>query len=53
MQIAESKYGIKKATTFSDFDVLIICVSTHRPDDIFTPQVDGFDVCCRKNIKRS
>ena len=41
MQIAESNYGIKKATTFSDFDVLIICVSTHRPDDIFSPQVDG------------
>ena len=41
MQIAESNYGIKKATTFNDFDVLIICVSTHRPDDIFTPQVDG------------
>ena len=41
MQIAESNYGIKKATTFSDFDVLIICVSTHRPDDIFNPQIDG------------
>ena len=41
MQIAESNYGIKKATTFSDFDVLIICVSTHRPDDIFSPQIDG------------
>jgi UDP-N-acetyl-D-mannosaminuronic acid dehydrogenase len=41
MQRAESSYGIKKATTFSDFDVLIICVSTHRPDDIFSPQIDG------------
>ena len=41
MQIAESNYGIKKATTFSDFDILIICVSTHRPDDIFSPQIDG------------
>jgi UDP-N-acetyl-D-mannosaminuronic acid dehydrogenase len=41
MQIAESNYGIKKATTFNDFDVLIICVSTHRPDDIFSPQIDG------------
>jgi UDP-N-acetyl-D-mannosaminuronic acid dehydrogenase len=41
MAIAESDYGIKKTTTFKDFDVLIICVSTHRPDDIFSPQTDG------------
>ena len=41
MEIAESKYGIKKTTTFNDFDVLIICVSTHRQDDIFSPQVEG------------
>ena len=41
MQSAETNYGIKQATSFGDFDVLIICVSTHRPDDMFTPQVDG------------
>ena len=41
MEIAESKYGIKKTTTFNDFDVLIICVSTHRQDDIFSPQIEG------------
>jgi UDP-N-acetyl-D-mannosaminuronate dehydrogenase len=41
MQSAQTNYGIKQATNFSDFDVLIICVSTHRPDDMFTPQVDG------------
>ena len=41
MENAESNYGIKKTTTFKDFDVLIICVSTHRPDDIFSPQTDG------------
>lgn len=41
MQLAETNYGIKQATNFGDFDVLIICVSTHRPDDMFTPQVDG------------
>jgi UDP-N-acetyl-D-mannosaminuronic acid dehydrogenase len=52
MDIAESNYGIKKTTTFKDFDVLIICVSTHRPDDIFSPQTDG-DVSCRTDIKRS
>ena len=41
MQMAELKHGVRKAVTFSDFDVLIICVSTHRPDDMFSPQVDG------------
>jgi len=41
MQSAEANYGIKQASNFSDFDVLIVCVSTHRPDDMFTPQVDG------------
>ena len=41
MQIAESNFGIKKASNFKDFDVLIVCVSTHRPDDMFSPQTDG------------
>ena len=41
MKMAELKYGVRKAVTFNDFDVLIICVSTHRPDDLFSPQVDG------------
>ena len=37
MKMAELKYGVRKAVTFNDFDVLIICVSTHRPDDMFSP----------------
>jgi|tagenome__1003787_1003787.scaffolds.fasta_scaffold20918973_2 UDP-N-acetyl-D-mannosaminuronic acid dehydrogenase len=41
MEIAESNYGIRKTTTFKDFDVLIICVSTHRQNDIFSPQIEG------------
>jgi UDP-N-acetyl-D-mannosaminuronic acid dehydrogenase len=41
MDVAQSNYGIKKASNFSDFDVLIICVSTHRPDDMFSPQIDS------------
>jgi UDP-N-acetyl-D-mannosaminuronate dehydrogenase len=24
-----------------DFDVFIICVSTHKPDDVFSPQING------------
>jgi UDP-N-acetyl-D-mannosaminuronic acid dehydrogenase len=38
---AEKNASIKRADSFSDFDVYIICVSTHKPDDIFTPQIDG------------
>ncbi len=41
MEVAQSNYGIKKASNFNDFDVIIICVSTHRPDDIFSPQIDS------------
>jgi nucleotide sugar dehydrogenase len=41
MSTAEANFGIKKATNFGHFDVLIICVSTHVPDDMFSPQVDG------------
>jgi UDP-N-acetyl-D-mannosaminuronic acid dehydrogenase len=38
---AEKVASIKRADSFSDFDVYIICVSTHKPDDIFTPQING------------
>jgi nucleotide sugar dehydrogenase len=38
---AEKVASIKRADSFSDFDIYIICVSTHMPDDIFTPQIDG------------
>ena len=41
MQSAETNYGIKQTTNFGEFDVLIICVSTHVPNDMFSPQVDG------------
>jgi UDP-N-acetyl-D-mannosaminuronic acid dehydrogenase len=43
MEIAHRSAGIKQVTDFGshDFDVYIICVSTHKPDDIFTPQIDG------------
>ncbi|PWU81562.1 MAG: hypothetical protein DLM72_06435 [Candidatus Nitrosopolaris wilkensis] len=48
MERAEKIAGIKKAddATFSsselnDFDVYIITVSTHRSDDMFSPQIDG------------
>ena len=43
MEIADRSAGIKQVTDFGsdDFDVYVICVSTHKPDDIFSPQIDG------------
>jgi UDP-N-acetyl-D-mannosaminuronate dehydrogenase len=41
VEIAEKTSAIKKAVNFSDFDAFIICVSTHKPDDMFSPQIDG------------
>src|SRR5215208_697882 len=38
---AEKTAGIKKATDFSDFDAYIVCVSTHKPEDIFSPYIEG------------
>jgi UDP-N-acetyl-D-mannosaminuronic acid dehydrogenase len=47
MERAEKLAGIKKvgASSFGsselDFDVYIISVSTHKPDDMFSPQIEG------------
>jgi len=41
IQRAEKIAAIKKADNFSEFDVYIICISTHKQDDMFTPQIDG------------
>jgi UDP-N-acetyl-D-mannosaminuronic acid dehydrogenase len=41
MERAEKTAGIKKANDFSDFDVYVLCVSTHKSDDIFSPQIEG------------
>ncbi len=41
VEIAEKKAAIKKAVNFRDFDVFILCVSTHKTDDAFSPQIDG------------
>src|SRR5712691_10578627 len=43
MEHAEKTAGIKQAVDFGseDFDVFIISVSTHKPDDIFSSQIEG------------
>jgi UDP-N-acetyl-D-mannosaminuronic acid dehydrogenase len=38
---AEKNYGIKSIKRFDDIDVFILCVSTHDPNDEYTPYVDG------------
>src|SRR5690349_4207716 len=38
----------KKATNFAGYDYYIICISTHRPEDMFQPYLDGlFDIATR------
>jgi UDP-N-acetyl-D-mannosaminuronic acid dehydrogenase len=39
LERAEKTAGIKKAINFSGFDVYIICVSTHKQEDMFSPQI--------------
>jgi len=43
METAHTVAGIKQVTDFAsdDFDAYLICVSTHKPDDMFSPQIDG------------
>ena len=38
---AEKTAGVKRAINFSEFDVYILCISTHKSDDMFIPQIDG------------
>ena len=40
MEIASKNYGIKKIDTFGDIDVFILCISTHKPDDIYSQRMD-------------
>src|ERR671932_723596 len=41
MDRAEKTAGIKKASDSVDFDVYIVCVSTHKPEDMFSPYIEG------------
>src|SRR5215471_5131171 len=50
MKMAERTLGIPQAVDFdsADFDVFVICVSTHKADDMFSPQIDGLLSIARK-----
>jgi len=41
VEMAQKTAAIGKAIDFGEFDVFILCVSTHKPDDMFSPQIDG------------
>jgi UDP-N-acetyl-D-mannosaminuronic acid dehydrogenase len=47
------KAGIKKAVNFTDFDVFLLCVSTHKPHDMFSPQIDGLLSVTDKILKEA
>jgi nucleotide sugar dehydrogenase len=53
MENAEKQYGIKKLDNFRDIDVFMICISTHRQDDISSPQIDGLMAITRKIAKEA
>jgi len=39
--MAKATAAIQKAVNFGEFDVFILCVSTHKTNDMFSPQIDG------------
>jgi UDP-N-acetyl-D-mannosaminuronic acid dehydrogenase len=45
---AELKIGIKNATDFSGFDIYMVCISTHKPDDMFVPDTSGLTSVANK-----
>jgi len=53
MKQAEKNYGIKSIEQFNDIDVFILCVSTHDPEDEYTPCVDGLFELARKISKEA
>ena len=38
---AQEKIGLKTTTSFRNFDIYIICVSTHNASNITSPQIEG------------
>src|ERR1044072_9565199 len=53
MKQAEKNFGIKIIEQFDDIDVFILCVSTHDPNDEYTPHVDGLFELERKISKEA
>lgn len=53
MDVASKNYGIKKIDTFSEIDVFIVCISTHKPDDMYSPYTHGLFAIAEKISKEA
>jgi len=53
MDVAEETAAIKKATNFAEFDVYILCASTHKPNNVFIPEIDGLFQIANKIAKEA
>jgi UDP-N-acetyl-D-mannosaminuronic acid dehydrogenase len=52
MVMAEQIHSIKITDSFKEFDIYIICVSTHKPHDIYSPQIDSlFSIVSRISLE--
>lgn len=52
MVMAEQIHEIKITDSFKEFDIYIICISTHRPNDIYSPQIDSlFSIASRISVE--
>jgi UDP-N-acetyl-D-mannosaminuronic acid dehydrogenase len=45
---AELKIGLKNAADFSGFDIYMVCISTHSPNDVFVPDTSGLIAVANK-----
>lgn len=53
IEIASKNYNIKKIDNFGEIDVFILCISTHKPDDIYSPYTDGLFAITEKISKEA
>jgi UDP-N-acetyl-D-mannosaminuronic acid dehydrogenase len=53
VEMAQMTAAIEKAVNFGEFDVFILCVSTHKTDDMFSPQIDGLSSVVEKISKEA
>jgi UDP-N-acetyl-D-mannosaminuronic acid dehydrogenase len=53
LDAASKNFGIKKIDSFGDIDVFIICISTHKPDDMYSPYTQGLFAITEKISKEA
>jgi UDP-N-acetyl-D-mannosaminuronic acid dehydrogenase len=53
LDAASKNFGIKKIDSFGDIDVFIICISTHKPDDMYSPYTQGLFAITEKVSKEA